>query len=102
MADRSRCFCGSIPVTIDNLCEKHRHHSKPIHRPVDLEQQVASLMSQRSDLERRLSEARHELSVFKAKAGYATKILHLLALGDIQLDELDGILRTISKQGEKQ
>jgi hypothetical protein len=88
VADRNRCHCGAIPVTIDGFCPTHKHQSSTVNRDT-LADELGRCKNARHMLNEDLIRANAELKVHKIRAQHLEKLLMRVKLGDIKIEEID-------------
>jgi len=92
--ERERCFCGAMSYTISGYCVEHR--DRETYRAPELtpDERADRLQRQLSDVNARLRDAERDATDYRLKAREYHKLLMLVAMGDIKVDEIADILRT--------
>ena len=98
MADFDRCFCGAQSLTISGFCSEHKDRETYRAPEVDTDTKIKQLQSRLSYAERQLRETREELKTQEIRARELNKILVLVDMGDIKIEEIRGILRSLNEK----
>lgn len=98
MADFDRCFCGAQSLTISGFCPAHKDRETYRAPELDTDTKVKQLQSRLSQTEILLREVRDELKTQKIRAMELNKILVLVDMGDIKVEEIGGILRSLNEK----
>jgi hypothetical protein len=91
--ERERCFCGAMSLTISGYCVEHRDRETYRAPEQASDERVDRLQRQLSDVNARLRAAEKELIEWRNKARENRKLLMLVAIGDIKVDEITDIVR---------
>ena len=87
MADRNRCHCGGLPVTIDGFCADHKHQTGVKARH-DLEQALSDCKNARHWLNEQLLIMTAEAKVQRLRVQYLEKMIMLVRLGDADIRDI--------------
>ena len=89
MAERERCHCGDMPVTVDGYCSKHKHLANPSPRVRSCEEKLAEAKQARHWLNEDLLKAHGELRELKSRVQHLEALLMRVQIGDIKPQEIN-------------
>lgn len=89
MADRQRCHCGELPVTIDGYCSKHKHMANPAPRVRSCEEKLAECKQARHYLNEDLLKAMDKVLTLNARVQRLEALLMRVQVGDIKPEEIN-------------
>jgi hypothetical protein len=96
MADFERCFCGAQSITQQGNCAKHADRERPVHVERTLEQRLATAEHNASFFEGEFRRFKERFVRADLRATEFNKILMLLAMGDVKVEQIDSIVKDIN------
>lgn len=88
MADRERCYCGAMSLTMGGYCRAHAHLDTSIAPTVTVEQQLQRTQAARDEANARIRELEAERDDLRRRLSAANKQMMLVTLGDMNVEEL--------------
>jgi len=96
MADFERCFCGAQSLTQTGYCAKHSDRERLVHAERTVEQRLATAEHNAKHYETEFRRFKERFVRADLRATEFNKILMLLAIGDVKVEQIDSIVKEIN------
>jgi hypothetical protein len=96
MADFERCFCGEQSLTQSGYCRNHADRERLVHAERTEQQRLATAEHNASFFEGEFRRFKERFVRADLRATEFNKILMLLAMGDVKVEQIDSIVKEIN------